>query len=154
MTTLIHATAVIIDGHGVMITGPSGSGKSDLALRLIDRGAVLVCDDQVGIDSFDGTLMISQAPNISGKLEVRGVGIVPFPVTPNAPLRMIVALDRTVERLPDGWEMETVHNYHVPLLPVAAFAASAPIKVELGLTRIIDEAIMPVAAGSAPRYSN
>jgi HPr kinase/phosphorylase len=154
MTTLIHATAISIDGYGVIITGPSGSGKSDLALRLIDRGAMLICDDQVGVEPVDGILLVSQAPNIADKMEVRGVGILVFAGTPNAPLRMVVSLDRDVERLPAAWEMETVHNYHIPVLPVAAFAASAPIKVELGLKRIIAEAIMPVAAGSAPRYSN
>jgi hypothetical protein len=50
--------------------------------------------------------------------------------------------------------METLNNYHVPVLPVAAFAASAPIKVELALRRIVTDGIVPVALSSAPRYNN
>ncbi len=154
MGALLHATAVSIDNYGILITGTPGSGKSDLALRLIDRGAILICDDQVEILETADTLILSQAPNIEGKIEVRGVGIIDFPYVSTISLRMIVALDHDVERLPDGWLMETVHGFHVPMLPVAAFAASAPIKVELALKKLITDAILPVAVGSTPRYSN
>jgi HPr kinase/phosphorylase len=151
---LIHATAVSIKDQGVILCGPSGSGKSDLALRLIDRGAILISDDQVRIDTANGMPLLCQAPNIAGKIEVRGVGIINMPVLDAIPLLMVVALDRDVERLPDGWPVETINGYHIPLLPLAPYAASAPIKVELALASLVENAILPVAAGVMPHYKN
>jgi HPr kinase/phosphorylase len=154
MTDLIHATAISIKGQGVILCGPSGSGKSDLALRLIDRGAALISDDQVRVDATSGIPLLYQAPNIAGKIEVRGVGIINMPFLDAIPLRMVVALDRDVERIPDGWPVETINGYHIPLLPVAPYAASAPIKVELALGLLIEQAILPVAEGKMPQYKN
>ena len=71
-----HASTVAVDGRAVLITGPSGSGKSDLALRLLDRGFTLVSDDQTIVRREGNKLIASAPPNIAGKLEIRGVGIV------------------------------------------------------------------------------
>ena len=72
----VHASTVALDGRAVLISGPSGSGKSDLALRLLDRAFTLVSDDQT-IFSRDGDRMLAAAPpNSAGKLEIRGIGIV------------------------------------------------------------------------------
>src|SRR6478752_5882906 len=81
----LHASTVAKDGRAVLITGPSGSGKSDLALRLLDRGFTLVSDDQT-ILKKDGTRLIASTPmTIAGKLEVRGLGIIDMERTDNVP---------------------------------------------------------------------
>jgi HPr kinase/phosphorylase len=72
----IHATTVSLDGRGVILRGPSGSGKSDLALRLINEGALLVADDQTILFVESGRMMAQPPAEIAGKMEVRGVGIV------------------------------------------------------------------------------
>jgi len=72
----LHASTVALDGRAVLISGPSGSGKSDLALRLLDRGFILVSDDQTIVRKDGGHLVAGAPPTIAGKLEVRGIGIV------------------------------------------------------------------------------
>ena len=64
----VHASTVAIDGRAVLISGPSGSGKSDLALRLLDRGFSLVSDDQTHVRREGDRLIASPPPNIAGKL--------------------------------------------------------------------------------------
>ena len=76
---LLHASAVEIGGHAVLLTGASGRGKSDLALRLIDRGAVLIADDQVQLTVDDARLLASPPAAIAGLVEIRGIGIVELP---------------------------------------------------------------------------
>lgn len=71
----VHATTIAIDGAGVLLRGPSASGKSDLALRLIDDGARLVADDRTVLALRDGIVEASAPPSIRGKIEVRGLGI-------------------------------------------------------------------------------
>ena len=73
--TLLHATAISINGQAVLLIGPPGSGKSDLALRLIDRGALLIADDQVALTEVDGVLHASAPAATAGLIEVRGLGI-------------------------------------------------------------------------------
>ena len=72
---LIHATTVQLGAHGVLIIGPSGSGKSDLALRLIGEGALLVSDDQTRLTLKDGRLIATAPATIAGRIEARGIGI-------------------------------------------------------------------------------
>jgi serine kinase of HPr protein (carbohydrate metabolism regulator) len=133
-------TAVAIDDVGLLLTGPSGSGKSDLALRLIDGGARLIADDRVELTVADGRLCC-RAPRtmpkaLLGRIEARGIGIIPVPVAPGAvPLRWIVELvppDR-VERLP-GAETRHFLGHAVPLLRLSAFEASAAAKLRLAAT--------------------
>src|SRR5579872_4632333 len=88
----LHASAVALEGRAVLISGPSGSGKSDLSLRLLDRGFTLVSDDQTIIKK-DGNRLVASAPqNIAGKLEIRGIGIVEVERTDNVPVALIVEL--------------------------------------------------------------
>jgi serine kinase of HPr protein (carbohydrate metabolism regulator) len=133
--TAIHATAISIGGAGVVITGPSGSGKSDLALRLIDRGAILVSDDYVVLERKDSGPILRQAPNIAGKIEVRGVGIIEMPVIDAIPAMLHVELcgDEEIERLPSDVEQKMVGGIMLPTLRLDPFQHSAPIKVELAL---------------------
>lgn len=130
-TELVHATTVSIGGRGVLISGRPGSGKSDLALRLIDRGATLVADDQTLVRAEAGVAIASAPPAIAGKLEVRGVGI--FAVERvDAALSLCVALADTVERLPEP-RVRMIAGAKLPEIMLDPRPASAPIKVELAL---------------------
>ena len=128
----LHATTVAIDGVAVMIEGASGSGKSNLALRLIDRGAALVSDDQT-IVVRAGNAVLARAPTtIAGKIEVRGIGILTMPHVEDVPVALLVRLDRTLERMPER-RMRNVAGVDVREVAIDPFEASAPIKVELAL---------------------
>jgi serine kinase of HPr protein (carbohydrate metabolism regulator) len=132
----IHASTVAIDGKAVLIGGPSGSGKSDLALRLIDRGAALVSDDYTIVRRTDAGLVASAPPNIAGKMEVRGLGIVELPGAVDVPVVLFVDLDAEPQRLPEPGETRTLAGIAVPVVALNGHENSAPIKVELSLKRI------------------
>jgi serine kinase of HPr protein (carbohydrate metabolism regulator) len=132
----MHASTVATEGRAVLITGPSGAGKSDLALRLLDRGFVLVSDDQT-IVRKDGSRLIASAPaNIKGKLEIRGVGIVEMETVQDVPVSLIVELTSEIMRLPDDSRERPVLGIGVPLISVDAMTASAASKVALALDRL------------------
>ena len=127
-----HATCVAIHGRAVLLEGPPGAGKSDLALRLIDRGAVLVSDDQT-ILIRSGTDLLARAPDtIAGRIEIRGLGILAMPHVGDVPVALIVQIDSPVERMPDR-RMRRIAGIDVPEIALEPFPASAPIKVELAL---------------------
>ena len=126
----VHGTCVILDDMGILLRGPSGSGKSDLALRLIDGGALLVADDRVDIIRVQDTLWGKSPESLAGKLEIRGVGIVAMPFYPKAQIQLIVDLvaDRAVERLPLDLSV-SVLNIAIPCLKLDSFTSSASAKV-------------------------
>jgi serine kinase of HPr protein (carbohydrate metabolism regulator) len=129
----VHASTVAIGGRAILITGPSGSGKSDLALRLLDRGLTLVSDDQTLVRR-DGDRLIASAPaTIAGKLEVRGIGIVEMETVRDVPVALLVDLTSEIERLPEDRRERTILGVPVPLVSIDASAASAPSKVVLAL---------------------
>ena len=129
----LHATAVGIAGRAVLLVGPSGSGKSDLALRLIDRGATLVADDRVVV-TRDGSRVLAAPPDtLAGLIEVRGVGIVAVPHLAGVPVALVVDLAAPPVRLPERTTRE-VAGVAVPVVGLSAFDASAPLKVEAALT--------------------
>jgi serine kinase of HPr protein (carbohydrate metabolism regulator) len=128
----IHASCVAIGGRAVLISGRSGSGKSDLALRLIDRGAVLVSDDYTVLQAHGGTLVASPPETIAGKIEMRGVGIVERPYVEAVPVALLVDLARAPERLPEP-ASAVLAGVAVPAVGLSALEASAPIKVEAAL---------------------
>ena len=130
-----HATAVSLKGRAVLIQGPSGSGKSDLALRLIDRGFNLVSDDQTIIRKDGSRLLASAPPTIAGKLEIRGIGIVDMPAETDIPVAMIVELTSEFQRLPDDARERLILGVPVPLITLDAKTASAAAKVALALER-------------------
>lgn len=132
----LHATAVSINGQGVLIEGVSGAGKSDLALRLIDRGAVLVSDDYSIVQRRDGNIIASPPTTIAGKIEVRGVGIVEMPHVSAAPVALLVALGEPAARLPDPEQTRSLLGIDIPLLALDGREASAPVKVELALSQL------------------
>ena len=132
----LHATAVALDGRAVLISGPSGSGKSDLALRMLDRGFVLVSDDRT-IVRKEGTRLVASAPEtIKGKLEVRGVGIVEMEHQNNLPVALVVELTRDIQRMPDENRERMILGIAIPLVNIDAMTASAPSKVGVALDRI------------------
>ena len=133
---MFHASTVACDGRAVMITGPSGSGKSDLALRLFDKGFRLVSDDQT-IVSRDGERLLASAPaNIAGKIEIRGIGIVDMDAVADVPLALVVELDTDIRRLPDDGRELNILGIGVPLVSIDAKTASAASKVALALDRL------------------
>ncbi len=142
---LCHATCVSLNGAGVLLLGPSGSGKSDLALRLMDGyGALLVADDAVELGA-EGGVPVARAPErLLGLLEVRGVGILPVPHVEAAPVRLAVRLGggTAPERLPEP-ETEAVAGVAVPLILLDAFQASAPAKLRLALAAVLATGAVP-----------
>ena len=132
----LHVSCVASGGRAILISGRSGSGKSDLALRMIDRGAVLVSDDYTIVRRVDGMLLASAPPNIAGRIEVRGVGILEFETVVDAPVALFVDLERDVERLPAAHENIRIAGVEVPLIAANALEASAPVKVEAALRHI------------------
>lgn len=129
----IHASAVAIGGRAVLIGGLSGKGKSDLALRLIDRGAQLVSDDYSFVKRQGSQLLVSAPATIAGKIEIRGIGIVEYPAESDVPVALFVDLDVTPERLPERSESRFFAGVPVPVVALSALEPSAPIKVELAL---------------------
>ena len=132
----IHASSVAIDGRAVLITGPSGSGKSDLTLRLLDRGFALVSDDQTLVKKTATRLTASAPPTIRGKLEIRGIGIVEMEQVDDQPVALVVELTSDFQRLPDDSRERPIMGVPVPLISVDAMSASAASKVALALDRL------------------
>lgn len=133
---IFHATSVMIDGRVMLLAGKSGSGKSDLALRLIDRGAILVSDDYTCLEARDGILYASPPARIAGKIEIRGIGIAEMGFADEGPVALMLDLDATPNRLPDEpLPTTSFSGVAVPVIALAALEASAPIKAEQALFR-------------------
>ena len=132
----LHASSVAVDGRAVLISGPSGSGKSDLALRLLDRGFTLVSDDRTIVRKEGGKVLASAPETIKGKLEIRGVGIVDMDTASEVPVALVVELTSDIQRLPDDARERLILGAGIPLISVDAMTASAPSKVALALDRL------------------
>ncbi len=138
---LVHATTVDIAGLGVLILGESRAGKSDLALRFIADGALLVADDQTDVAVVGDALRATSPATISGLLEARGVGIIRAATTSATRLRLAVSLIVTLpERMPElrAWSLPGHTKPSIPLIELGAFEASAVEKVRRALTAVPD----------------
>lgn len=130
----LHGTCLVWQGIGVLLRGPSGIGKSDLALRLIESGAVLVADDQVLL-TRDGDRILAAPPDIlAGLLEVRGLGLLKFPYEKQAPITLVIDLVEPdqVERLPEPATADLL-GVTLPLRTLFAREPSAHTKVRLAM---------------------
>lgn len=132
----VHASCVAIEGRAVLISGPSGAGKSDLALRLLDRGFILVSDDQTVVRREGERLVASAPPQIAGKLEIRGLGIMEMETVADVPVALLVELTSDIQRLPDDKRERPLLGVSLPLVSIDAQAASAASKVALALDRL------------------
>jgi serine kinase of HPr protein (carbohydrate metabolism regulator) len=135
MTTTIHGTAVLAGARAVLIRGPSGSGKSRLALDLIEAaryGAVsfarLVGDDRLELEAAGGRLLVRPAAALAGLIELRGVGIVAMAYEAVAVIGLVIdlgALD--AERLPPAdRRLTTIDGVVLPRLAVAEDGDALP----------------------------
>ena len=103
---------------------------------MLPHEARLIADDRVIIERVENQLMASAPAAISGKLEVRGIGIVEIEAGPPAPVRLVVELlpgGQEAARFPDPWPVKIISGLHVPVLQIAAFEAAAPQKVLIAL---------------------
>lgn len=135
----IHANAVAIGEFAVLIEGPSGSGKSDLSFRLIDRGATLIADDRVTLSAKNGKLWASAPATLQGQMELRSLGIVDMPFIDKAPVALVVKLDDNPPRYPLDEPKCEREGIKIPCFRLSAKEVSAPAKIELALQRVIAE---------------
>ena len=131
---LRQASCVAIDGRALLIEGPPGTGKSSLALTLIDRGAVLVGDDGVRLEVAGERLVAHPPPNTGGLLEVRNVGLVEFP-TFSAPVALVLALDPDAPRYVEKAEKVEIAGHAIPYLRFDPALPGAAIRAEIALCR-------------------
>lgn len=127
----VHATSVAIEGRAALITGPSGSGKSGLALDLIALGATLISDDMTVVETDETEWPIARTTGrMSGVIEARGLGLIRVPSLAAAPVALIVDMSRTeTERLPEprftdllGSRIVTVSRVDSPHFPASIMA--------------------------------
>ena len=135
MSGALHqATCVAIGGRGVLIEGAPGSGKSSLALALIDRGAVLVGDDGVLLEASEGRLLAVPVPATAGKLEVRNLGLLDFPTVSGVPVALVAVLDAGAERWIEAADSCERSGVKLPLVRLWPGSSVLPLRVELALT--------------------
>lgn len=128
-----QATCVAIGGRGVLIEGAPGSGKSSLALMLIDRGAMLIGDDGVLLEPRGAALVARPHPNTRGLLEVRNVGVLPWPVSDEAPVALVIVLDPAAPRFIDAPETCTRAEIALPLVRLWPDSPALPLRAEAAL---------------------
>ena len=147
----LHGSCAVRQGVGVLLLGQPGCGKSDLLLRLIDRGFGLVADDQVLVEAGQA----APAPALAGMIELRGIGLLRMDHVAPVPLGLVVALDGTVAGLAPAAERLPEPRMHpvlgLPMLRIAPFAASAAFQTEIALDCILGGRFLSV--GGLPDHA-
>jgi HPr kinase/phosphorylase len=137
-TFIVHASCIVLGKAGLLIRGPSGSGKSDLVLRLIDSGdAQLVADDQVQLEFKQGGLYAYPPPCLAGKLEIRGQGIVELPYVSGVKITAVIDLVplTDIERMPHPSDLRTTfEDVSLPCLKLFAPSSSALARIRAFLS--------------------
>jgi serine kinase of HPr protein (carbohydrate metabolism regulator) len=135
--TLLHATCIALDAVGILLRGASGAGKSDLALRLIDEGAVLVADDYCEVERMGHVLIARARATIAGKMEIRGQGVVELPYLANAPVGLVLDLMPAdqIPRLPEQTTC-TIEDVTLPWMYLDPAAASATARIRVAMRHI------------------
>lgn len=134
----VQATAIAVDGRGVLLLGPPGCGKSDLALRMIGRGAALVGDDGVDLFVEDHRLVVAPVAGSTARLHVVGIGLVAVAAAGAVPAALAVRLDPTTQspdRLAALGTFGPVDGLYLPQIALPALHASTPDKLLLALER-------------------
>ena len=132
----IHSTSVVIDDNGVLILGDSGSGKSDLALRLIDNGATLISDDISICRKNSNNIYLYCPPEIKGLLEVREIGIITVPFVERIKLRLVVNLKSNNNERFNKDNYITILGIKIPIINIEGKNSSAVAKIKVKLNEI------------------
>ena len=131
-----HSTSVVIEDLGILIRGQSGSGKSDLALRLIDSGATLISDDLTICKKIGDYLYLYPHSKTKGLLEVREIGIMTVPYVENIKLTLVVELvEEEFERIP-GMMSCSILGMKFPKIKIFGKSSSAVAKIKIKLNQI------------------
>ena len=126
---IVHqATGVAFCGGALLIEGAPGSGKTSLALALIDRGAALIGDDGLLIAAHDGWLTASAHPRTAGLIEVRNIGLVTLPIAAAAAVGLVLRLDPEAPRFVEGAEPVVMLGVGVPMVRLTPHDPILPIK--------------------------
>lgn len=128
-----QAGAVVIDGRAILIEGAPGTGKSSLALGLIDRGAQLLADDGLLLVAREGRLFVRPHPNTAGLIEVRNLGILPMAHAAEAPAALVLLLDPQAPRFIEAAEQVVRAGLSIPLVRLTPESPVLPLRAELAL---------------------
>ena len=131
----LQFTCVAIGSRAVLISGPPGSGKSSLALMLIDRGAALIGDDSVLLDSGGKRLVARPHPKTRGLIEVRNLGLIEMPACDGAVVSLVIEFDEAAPRYIEQAETVTIESVTLPMLRIWPDTTALAIKAELALDR-------------------
>lgn len=131
----LQATCVAIDSRAILIQGAPGSGKSSLALALIDRGALLVGDDGVMIERSGNRLLARPHPNTRGLIEVRNLGLITMPACAEATVALVIRLDEKAPRYREAADEVLIEAVPLPLIGLDPTGPVLALKAEIALSR-------------------